>query len=570
MRELTSISLQVTYRRLRQRRLAALVLLGLSLPVWGAGCKVLPAHAPSDAEIAFQKGDYAKAATLLEAEFVKTPNDPDKTALLVRALLWQRKMTEAADTLNKALAAQPGSATLLTEQAELTYRQGKPWAVGSLIGAALKADPCFSRAYILYSWLMGAQSNHLTQRKAIQTAHQLDPNDPEIRRDWMNTLSLKEHIAALDAWITSGTITDADELKRMQKSLDTLKKLESEPPKPCRLTSASASVDLPLQDLIQQRRGTLATSAYALQVDLNGHQSLLQMDTGASGLSVTKAVADHAGLKSSGAETIRGVGDEGPQHGYRAYADRIQIGSLEFKDCVVSVLEKGMGDNDGLIGADVFSHFLVTIDYPTHKIRLEPLPAIPNQAVAEEASLSTASADAPEPQRGAADAGNAAPGTAAPAAPPGLTDRYIAPEMKDWVQIYRIGHFLITPGSLHLPDVKLFIVDTGAWSTTVAPEAAREVTKVDLNTNMRISGLSGEVAKPYVAEVLDIKFGGISKHELGVPAFSMDMQNASTGMDIAGMLGADILDELTIHIDYRDGLMKFEYDPKRGYHPQNR
>lgn len=96
------------------------------------------------------------------------------------------------------------------------------------------------------------------------------------------------------------------------------------------------------------------------------------------------------------------------------------------------------------------------------------------------------------------------------------------------------------------------------------------MTKVDLNTNMRISGLSGEVAKPYVAEVLDIKFGGISKHELGVPAFSMDMQNASTGMDIAGMLGADILDELTIHIDYRDGLMKFEYDPKRGYHPQNR
>jgi hypothetical protein len=24
-----------------------------------------------------------------------------------------------------------------------------------------------------------------------------------------------------------------------------------------------------------------------------------------------------------------------------------------------------------------------------------------------------------------------------------------------------------------------------------------------------------------------------------------------------------------MHIDYRDGLMKFEYHPKRGYHPTN-
>jgi len=39
------------------------------------------------------------------------------------------------------------------------------------------------------------------------------------------------------------------------------------------------------------------------------------------------------------------------------------------------------------------------------------------------------------------------------------------------------------------------------------------------------------------------------------------------GLGISGILGADILEELTIHIDYRDGLVKFEYDPKRGYHP---
>jgi hypothetical protein len=37
-------------------------------------------------------------------------------------------------------------------------------------------------------------------------------------------------------------------------------------------------------------------------------------------------------------------------------------------------------------------------------------------------------------------------------------------------------------------------------------------------------------------------------------------------MEISGFLGANTLNQMTIHIDYRDGLVKFEYDPKRGYH----
>jgi len=548
--------------------LLSFLVIASSLPALGAGCKVAAVHVPSEAEVAFQKGDHAKAESLLKAELEKSPNDPDRTALLIRALLWQRKTAEASDALNKALAAHPDSAALLTEKAELLYREGKPWEVGNALAAALKTDPCFPRAFIPYAWLMGAESNHATQHKAILTAHQLDPNDLEIRDYWMNTLPLKDRITAMEAWVASGTITDADQLKREQKQLEQLKKIDSEPPKPCRLDSTATSGDLPLQALIQERHGNLAATAYALSVEINGHSNLLRLDTGASGLSVTKSAAEHAGLKTSGAERIFGIGDEGAQHGSWAYADRIQIGGFEFKDCVVNVLEKGIGDDDGLIGSDVFSKFLITIDYPMHKIHLDPLPSNPNRPDVETPALSTASEEEATPQRETGDGGK--PATASgPSLPRGPIDRYIAPEMKDWLQIYLEGRKLIIPGTLHPPDLKLFVVDTGAWSTTISPEAAREVTKVDLNTNMQIVGLNGAVAKPYVAETLDIRFGGISKHELGVPAFSMDLLSASTGMQISGLLGADILEELTVHIDYRDGLMKFEYDPKRGYHPQN-
>jgi hypothetical protein len=36
-------------------------------------------------------------------------------------------------------------------------------------------------------------------------------------------------------------------------------------------------------------------------------------------------------------------------------------------------------------------------------------------------------------------------------------------------------------------------------------------------------------------------------------------------MEISGFIGVTTLGQLTLTIDYRDGLVKFAYDPKRGY-----
>jgi len=36
-------------------------------------------------------------------------------------------------------------------------------------------------------------------------------------------------------------------------------------------------------------------------------------------------------------------------------------------------------------------------------------------------------------------------------------------------------------------------------------------------------------------------------------------------MEISGFFGANTFQLLTMHIDYRDGLVKFEYIPNRGY-----
>ena len=42
----------------------------------------------------------------------------------------------------------------------------------------------------------------------------------------------------------------------------------------------------------------------------------------------------------------------------------------------------------------------------------------------------------------------------------------------------------------------------------------------------------------------------------------------NTGLEVAGFIGATTLGQVTMTIDYRDGLVRFDYDPNRGYrHP---
>jgi predicted aspartyl protease len=252
---------------------------------------------------------------------------------------------------------------------------------------------------------------------------------------------------------------------------------------------------------------------------------------------------------------------------HRAHADTIQIGGFEFKDCVVQVFQGTGGYGDGSLGTDVFSQFLVTLDFPMHKLKLDPLPPAPQQTQAGPPALTTTSQAEYNSQSRTDPTGARSEGIELSELP----DRYIAPEMKDWIPVYRMGSALMLPVSLHPPDVKIFLVDTGSYNTIVSAEAAREVTKVDTTGNVRVSAGKGKVSYGYVAEALDLRFGGISKHTTGAPAVDLDTLGLfGAVLRISGILGADILEELTIHIDYRDGLMKFEYDPKRGYHPTNR
>jgi len=562
--------------------------------LFATSCSVVSHGAPSDADKALLAADFAKAVGLYQAELAKHPGDAALTTGLVHALLRAQKVQEAADAVKVALATNPKSAALITLRGEVEYRQGTPWLAADSAVASVAIDPCNPRTQLLLADLARINSLYATSRRALNTAHQLDPEDPEIRGEWLGTLPLKQRMAEVEAYLAEPRGLDEEGLRHWHQYLERLQKLVVEPHKSCRLVSQTAAAEIPFTKIM--RDGT-HIRAFGLDVKLNNRSTHLEIDTGAGGLLITRSVAEHAGLKPFSETEMSGIGDQGYKPGYTAFADSIHIGDLEFQNCSVRVLDSrsNLQDVDGLIGMDVFGHFLVTLDYPMRKLILGPLPKRPEDVTAPAPSLntntaqeeneeppedsakkesqekpaasdgaSTPAATVPASTAGPTPAGTASPTPAKPAAH-GPYNRYIALEMKDYTPVYRVGHDLIIPAELNGDVRKLFIVDTGAWTTTISPDAAREVTKVHSNDQYHVRGISGDVNKVYSADEVTFEFAHLSQKVRDVVAFDTSKVSKHVGMQISGFIGANTLRLLTIHIDYRDGLVKFDYDPNRGY-----
>jgi predicted aspartyl protease len=523
------------------------------------GCKITEAHAPSEAESAFLHSDYDRAVTLYQAQLQSNPTDPALTAGLAMVLLRQQKMAEAEDIVQKALPLNPNSAILLTSLGEVHYREGMPWLAADDLNAAMKIDPCYPQLRLFYAEVLRLNSMYASAAKELTTAHALDPHDPHIRRRWLDTLPINERITELETYLATGGGDDPETIKNLQFYLEYLKQRVATPRKACRLVSDTSTATIPFAAIM---RDGSHISSFGLDVKFNDRNARLQIDTGASGLVISRSVAEHAGLQEFSHMEVGGIGSEGRKAGYIAVADDIKIGSLEFRNCEVRVVDqRNVADNDGLIGMDVFSRFLVTLDYPLRKLLLAPLPPRPDDTSSATPTLETASNSAPEDPSATSETKTPTP----KAVSRGPYDRYVAPEMKDWTRVYRIGHNLLVPASLNNSKPKMFVLDTGAFSTTVTPEVAREVTKVHANDRMTVRGLNGKVDKVYSADSITFRFANVSQKVEDVVAFATPSISKSLNMEISGLIGYTALAQMTIAIDYRDGLMKFSYDPNRGY-----
>lgn len=233
------------------------------------------------------------------------------------------------------------------------------------------------------------------------------------------------------------------------------------------------------------------------------------LDTAASGIFITKALADANGLQQ-GANDPPGT----------VHADSVHVGPLEFRDCIVGVSNAPFsGKADGMIGTDIFASYLVTIDARSARLALDPLPPL----------------------------AGILPG-----------DRAAPPDLVDYTPVYHRRQYLLVPVLLNNKARKLFVLDTGMRFSTMTSDTAHAISSTKANFTNALQTASGPTAQVY-RDNFDFQFAKLSLNKQShVLQWDLSAIDHNAGFDVAGMLGFDTLHSLTLHLDYRDGLVKFE------------
>jgi len=526
----------------------------------------VPANSPdvtpmlSDALGLYRKGSFDQALAKYTDVLKSDPHSGEAYAGVIRCFLKQEKIREADDALQKGLHSNPGNGELKVAEGELLFRQGEIPEAGKLFDEVIATppDPLHpntppnARAYLGAARVAEANAMYAREHILLARAHALDGKDPDIRKLWIQTLSMDDQIQSLVDYLAHPNTDDEAAKRRLRARLDFLKAARSEKAGRCRPVS---NITLTKTNMISISLGGGSWQGNGLNVDVNGKPSHLLLDTGASGVLISSQFANNAGLKPVSDVIMGGIGDKPDATARMAYAESVKIGDMEFANCPLYIVDRLPPAVDGIIGTDVFANFLIELDFPTSTLRLSQLPPRPGESPAR-VGLSSGENAGSESETKPSDAtGLSRPGAQ-------YQDRDIAPEMHTYVQAFRLGHFLLIPTTIDEHSQKLFVLDTGSFDNAISIAAAQEVTKIHRAPRIEVKGMNGSVKKVYVADRVTLDFGHLRQTVPNMVAIDMTNTSRAAGTEISGTLGMVMLRMLKVRLDYRDALADFQYVQK--------
>lgn len=482
-------------------------------------------------------GDYKRALTMY-GEIIGGGKDVAAAyAGLARVLLKTRRLEEAEEAARKAVELEPALATAHVALGEVYFRQGNLQEAEQEFLIPLKAKNQEARALFGLARISNAAFNERGAKNLLDRAHRLDPKDPEINGGWLQTRPPSEQISALEAFVNprnrGGHVTRAG----ARQMIAMLKDRTQHPDRTCQMVNKITVTHMNLEPLRSTTRRSSASSytGVGLDVRLNRITARLMLETG-DRIIIHQKLAEKVGAQLVVRTEAEGVGDESPPEGYMAYVESIRIGEIELKGCYVAVIEEASPHNslsgfDGIIGAGILSTFLVDIDLPHLKLRLEELPPAEGRSEGEVLK---------------ADEAEVGP----------LGHRFIPAPMADWMPLYRSGDLLLLPTHANGAGPRLFCIALGAAVNLISPEAAREAGKVLDDQFVRLSGLNGTVKTSLRTEPMKLEF---ARAEYKTDAISVVdfSQFSRRGIEVSGTIGFEVLRDFEMKLNFRDGLVSF-------------
>ena len=260
-----------------------------------ATASTIPSSPLEAALLLYRKGKFDSALTKYQELLKDNPQSSDAYAGVVRVYLKQKKVDEAAKAADEGMA-HLDHPRLRSARAEVWFRQGRITDAEREWVQVVNSYP-EARAYLGLAKVRSAIAMYKSAKQMIDKAHEIDPDDPDIQSEWIDTLSRSERIKYLETSLVGENNWDADQRSDVANYLQYLKeRAKQKNTNPCRLVSKVTNTEMPMVSLL---RDPQHLQGYGLDVYLNGHKSSLLLDTGDSGILVKRSIAEHAGISRS-------------------------------------------------------------------------------------------------------------------------------------------------------------------------------------------------------------------------------------------------------------------------------
>lgn len=475
------------------------VFLLLLLPL----CGLAAADDISEAQGLLYREELPAAINKYREILKREPGSEPAHAGLLRALLKNNNVAEASGIAETALKQFPSSAKIYAALGDIFFRKARMKEAQESYRKALQLDPQNARGYYGIFRLHSFSFNRKSAGEMIKRAYGYDPDDPEIIADYVEELPETQKIPVWEKYCRIRYANPDVWLSATQSYYSYVgdQKIWRIP-------------NPPGQAEIRFRNGP----GYTVEALINGSKKValgLTQNSTVGGVLIKSSLAKKLNLK---AVTV----------GRHVAVPKMQIGAIEFEDCLIGTLEDQGFESlygavaDGVIGLDMFKRYLITVDLPNRSLKLNPLPLINGKSF-----------DDPESWK--------------------ELDRTKPAELESFVTMGVGRSSLEIPVIVNKKEAGFFGLYVSSTRELDWPFAER-VAKLD---NRKAFGKFRKAEAKNVSLRLgkfDQKFDNL---------VVSDLNSRFSNIELAGHLDFSMLRNFAVTIDYRDGLIGFEAVPAK-------
>ncbi len=457
-----------------------------------AGRDALAARKWSECLAAFER---AAAASMTPAEALAGAS---------RCALGSDQAARGLDLARRASAADPALPAARGALGEALIRAGELEEALALFAELAAAAPDDARAQLGLGRLRVAEGEAEAGIAALDRAHTLAPDDPDVLIRYAGAVTNRaDAVRVLERWLALAGSDDPERRESIMSTLAAWKALGDR--SVWTIEGPQQRTELPLRTISDSPGSPPAGVIVELEAPAAGGKEGKRLrlrcllDTGASGLYLSRRIAERLLRAEVSHGAVYGGGGSGRHETTRVILPAVQAGSLKFSDALAHIAdgEVDRGDRyDAILGVDVFERFRTTLDLPGRKIVIEvPAPAGPGDP----------------PPAGA-------------------------------IQVWSIeGQPLVRVG-FNGEASGLMMLDTGADRTVLALAAAERIQGIRRSRRSAPAwGYGGAIGQVEDVSGLALRIPPIDEDRVSAVGIDLSRRSRLSGVEISGYLGLDHL-----------------------------